>query len=567
MWDFNPVALVYFFAACISFIVSFLAWKMRPTKGALHFSIMMLAVAVWIVANLLELYHQDLAWKVFFLKIGYTGMAFAVYTWFLFVTVYTQYDSWLSKSVLVVLAIIPVFNIVNVLMAPSPNFVHLDYTIVEANGLMVLRTSYGGAFYLWTSYAYSAIIGGLILLILRLNNMPKSQRNQIYLFIPAILVIIIPNVLYIIERNPIYPYDPTPLSMAIAGILFLISIHRHKFFDVLPVAHSMIFANMKSAVVVVDSRDKVQELNPAAQQIFNANDSNVLALDVKELIPETKHILEEQGLKDFRSEIEIVRIKQTFELKVSSLSDSRGKYTGRVLLFFDITEKIKAINELDAYARTVAHDLKNPLNVILGHANLLEAACKSQDNKDLCVSLEGIQQGALHMNDIVDSLLLLAKVRSVDHVKLDILNINEILESVLFRFQANIQDKNAELVINSSLPNALGVSMWVEQVWTNLISNAIKYGGNCPKIEIDSYVKKEMAYFTVKDSGKGLTEEQQENVFVEFTRLPQHDTSIIGHGLGLSIVKRVVEKLGGQVGVESEPNKGSTFYFSLPVVK
>ncbi|MEW5960997.1 MAG: ATP-binding protein, partial [Chloroflexota bacterium] len=111
----------------------------------------------------------------------------------------------------------------------------------------------------------------------------------------------------------------------------------------------------------------------------------------------------------------------------------------------------------------------------------------------------------------------------------------------------------------------MGYAPWVEAVWTNYISNAIKYGGRPPHVELGAEVQPGgMVEFWIKDNGDGLSAEEQRRVFAPFTRLSQVSTE--GHGLGLSIVQRIVEKLGGQVGVKSEgkPGQGCTFSFFLP---
>ncbi len=120
---------------------------------------------------------------------------------------------------------------------------------------------------------------------------------------------------------------------------------------------------------------------------------------------------------------------------------------------------------------------------------------------------------------------------------------------------------------------ATGYGPWVEEVWANYINNALKYGGRPPRVELgadilpvpsteESKASKEMVRFWVRDNGHGLTPGEQEQLFALFERL--HQVHVEGHGLGLSIVRRIVEKLGGQVGVESKVGQGSVFYFTLP---
>jgi signal transduction histidine kinase len=118
------------------------------------------------------------------------------------------------------------------------------------------------------------------------------------------------------------------------------------------------------------------------------------------------------------------------------------------------------------------------------------------------------------------------------------------------------------VVVAECFPAAQGYGPWVEEVWYNYISNALKYGGEVPVVEIggteqeDGYIR-----FWLRDDGKGLTEDQQAKLFVPLARLEEH--RVKGHGLGLSIVRRIVEKLNGQVAIESQVGKGSTFSFTL----
>jgi two-component system sensor histidine kinase/response regulator len=111
---------------------------------------------------------------------------------------------------------------------------------------------------------------------------------------------------------------------------------------------------------------------------------------------------------------------------------------------------------------------------------------------------------------------------------------------------------------------AVGYAPWVEEIWVNYISNAIKYGANPPHIEIgaDPQTDGEVLRFWVRDHGPGLTPEQAAQLFTPFVQL--HQVKATGYGLGLSIVQRIAERLGGTVGVESQPGQGSLFFFTLP---
>jgi signal transduction histidine kinase len=128
-----------------------------------------------------------------------------------------------------------------------------------------------------------------------------------------------------------------------------------------------------------------------------------------------------------------------------------------------------------------------------------------------------------------------------------------------------IDECSAEITLPDSWPIALGYGPWVEEVWVNYLSNALKYGGQPPRIEVGATVQADgTVRFWVCDNGPGLASEEQARLFTPSTRFDQVRAK--GHGLGLSIVRRIVRKLGGQVGVESEIGQGSIFSFTLPGV-
>ncbi len=220
--------------------------------------------------------------------------------------------------------------------------------------------------------------------------------------------------------------------------------------------------------------------------------------------------------------------------------------------------------ELEAFAHTVAHDLKNPLNAINGYMDFfLEELASDLDAEGLEV-LQKVEQSGWKMVSIIDSLLLLASSRRGD-VVMEPLNMGEIVSQVQSRLGYMINEYQGDIVIPTQWPIAQGYAPWIEEVWTNYMSNALKYGGIPPRLELGaSHDGNSHLRFWVHDNGQGLSHEQQNQLFVPFTRIGQ--VRVEGHGLGLSIVQRIVEKCGGQVGVESEVDQGSRFYFTLPVV-
>ena len=220
--------------------------------------------------------------------------------------------------------------------------------------------------------------------------------------------------------------------------------------------------------------------------------------------------------------------------------------------------------ELDAFSHTVAHDLKNPLGTMIGFANLLYDDYPNITKEEFEKYINIIIQSGNKTQQIINSLLLFAKVRKED-IKIDEIDIKTIVDEAIKHYQSRITKTKAIIKLPNHWPSVMGNAAWIEEVWVNYISNAIKYGGNPPKIEIGwdkLNTENNTTRFWIRDNGNGIPKKEQNLLFKTFERLGNTKTK--GHGLGLSIVKRIINKIGGIVGVESEKGNGSLFFFTLP---
>ncbi|NJN93590.1 MAG: PAS domain S-box protein [Anaerolineales bacterium] len=208
-------------------------------------------------------------------------------------------------------------------------------------------------------------------------------------------------------------------------------------------------------------------------------------------------------------------------------------------------EQLQARNqELDAYARTVAHDLKNPIGTLTTMAQVLAEAYSTMPPEELGEYLQSMARSSQKANRIVEGLLLLAGVRQRT-VAIRSLNMANIVAETLASMADMIEAQQAEIITPSEWPTVLGYAPWLEEVWSNYISNGLKYGGQPPRLELGFKVQADgMARFWVKDNGPGLTAEAQAQLFTEFTQL--EPDRLDSYGLGLSIVRRIVERLGGK---------------------
>lgn len=221
--------------------------------------------------------------------------------------------------------------------------------------------------------------------------------------------------------------------------------------------------------------------------------------------------------------------------------------------------------ELDAFAHTVAHDLKNPLSAIVNLTELFleKYSANTPQDHDGIKTLQFIEKSARRTINIINALLTLSGVSRHTDVTLKPLNMSQIIEQVIQQLASMIEEYQGQIDLPDSWPVALGYAPWIEEIWINYLSNGLKYGGQPPLMALGAdTLDSGMIRFWVRDNGTGLSPDAIAQLFTPFTRL--HHKRAEGHGLGLSIVQQIVEKLGGEAGVESKLDQGSLFYFTLP---
>ena len=233
----------------------------------------------------------------------------------------------------------------------------------------------------------------------------------------------------------------------------------------------------------------------------------------------------------------------------------------------EILDREALIADLNAFSHTVAHDLKNPLTALTGYSFLLTTRLRDTQDTTTLHFLEVIDQTSSRMSRIIDGLLVLASVRQ-QVVVTKSLDMGKIIDEVESRIELMAFQHHAQIIKPNEWPVVMGYEPWIEEVWSNYISNAIKFGGTPPIIEIGSTPLPDgKIRFWVHDNGNGLSAEASASLFAAYSQRDRIEfIPVEGPGLSLSIVKRIIDRLDGEVGVESTniPGEGCTFSFTLP---
>ncbi len=280
---------------------------------------------------------------------------------------------------------------------------------------------------------------------------------------------------------------------------------------------------------------------------------------------EAYHAARESLFND-QADARLKTIQSLHDLQTARLERETAIHRGEALRR-KLEEHEQIIADLDAYAHHVAHDLKNPLSLIKASSELLmqnpadfdHAQIESLNNILFSASSKAVQ--------IVDTLLEVARLRRQEFAPKPV-DMYGVIEEVRSRLAETIQTRGALIEVRH-LPPALANAHWLEEVWVNLISNAVKYGGNPPVIRVSGVIEGAFVRYTIRDNGDGITAAEQRRLFTSFSRLERHKDSADGYGLGLHIVKTIINKLGGRVWIESEGvyGKGTAFHFTLRAVQ
>ena len=331
-----------------------------------------------------------------------------------------------------------------------------------------------------------------------------------------------------------------------------------------------IFNSMIEGVIAVDKKGRVASINPTIEKIFNISKKDAEGRYFLESIPNTdiSEIINSVFQKGELVSKEIYLtwpVHKVFQINALPIFE-KSQIIGCLVVIHDITEIRKLETMRRDFVTNVSHEFKTPLTSIKGFVEtLLEGALEDKEHSRQFLKI--IQDHAEQLNNLVGDLLSLSHIESRE-IKLEkeALNLKGLVDKVFLGFKAQLNKKSidaqnllsADLIVSADKDK-------LEQVFTNLIDNAIKFNKDSGSIKIYSEDLNDKIKITVEDSGVGIPEKHIPRIFERFYMVDKaRSKQLGGTGLGLSIVKHVIELHKGNVGVESAEGFGSKFFFTLP---
>ncbi|MHB1416336.1 MAG: sensor histidine kinase [Chloroflexota bacterium] len=343
------------------------------------------------------------------------------------------------------------------------------------------------------------------------------------------------------------------------------------------------FAAIADGIIVFDARGQVLRMNRSAEHLLGVSTAQFMAMSPAERVqrlrvatPEGQPVPTDRtplamalrGVMVVSSRCVVYRADGQAQHILNSaapIKDAQGMLLGAVLTMSDINQIVELERQRGEIISIVAHDLRQPLSIIQGQAELAEHALAVNNTALAKKSDEAILVSARRMNVMIENL--------VDSVRMEAgrlelrrqpINLGRFLTDLLQRASASLETDRVRISVPENVPLVSADSDRLERMMLNLLSNALKYSSPGAPVEVAVRPLGHDAQISVRDRGAGIAAEDLPHIFERFyrTKGPHVQESV---GLGLYITKTLVEAHGGRIWAESKPGKGSTFYFTLPL--
>lgn len=338
MWLLPVFISLLLIAALIETAVALYAWRQRLTAGASQLVMLMAASIVWTLAYGLALVSTSLSTKLLWLGVAHLGIALLPVLYLRFVIAYTRRAAWLWRWRGAPWFVIPIVTIALNWTNSAHGLYYQNVTVLQEGPFALLSVTRGPWLWVFVAYGYALLTTGILIFWRASRGESPLHRGRAAVMSVSALVPWIANVLQLFALHPLVPLDITPIALAFSGLAILWSMFHYRLFTLAPIACEYVVELMSDAVIMLNARNRIIDMNPAAQRLFALDGSSLFGEPVETVLtacPALMQACREPG----EQVLEVEWLHQTFEVKVSPLIGQESSINGRLLIWRDITRR------------------------------------------------------------------------------------------------------------------------------------------------------------------------------------------------------------------------------------
>ncbi|MDD3033987.1 MAG: histidine kinase N-terminal 7TM domain-containing protein [Bacteroidales bacterium] len=572
----NIFSILLLFTSFFITVLAIYSFKFRGTASGRYFFLLLFSVALFSFSYAFEIDSQRIFYKIFWLKASYLGLSTIAPLFLLFVLSFTGKEKYITPWLIGLIVVLPIFT----LLANYTNEMHhLYYTDIWVKdvGMFSVLVLIRGVLY-WPLIAYTTLFN-LIAVILLIDIIIKKRgsfRTQSVLILLSTLPPWFINALYLLRESP-DGVDFSAFGFMFTAIFISFALFNYHLLGFIPIALENVFSSMHDGVILLDSKNRIMNYNPAANCIFKSLGKEVIGENVNRLSKEQERLLvkiEEKNNEVFTFSMDNNNSLMYVQAKVMPIMDKRDMTIGQAVMLYDITEetisreKLRVSNETkDKLFSIVAHDLRGPMGNMMNLLTLINEQYDSMDTSEIKEMMKILDSQTQTTYRLIENLLYWSRsqlgqiVRTLQNVKVKTLisEVTDILSPSL-----NAKEISVELQIDEDVEVLADVEM-SRIVFRNILSNSVKYCNIGGVVTVSAHKKGNNIGIVIEDNGIGMSEAILASLFswTKERSVPGTNREP-GSRLGLILCKEFVEKQGGSISAESEYGKWSRFTVTLP---
>lgn len=334
-------AIALLVAATISAVVAWLSWQRRSAEGNKGLLITMVAATIWSLTYAIRWLSRDLDAQLFWLDATYFGVVVAPTAFLILALEYTNRKYLLTRRNLAILAIIPFLTLVFLWTDPSHGLFY--------NGMRTGEAILNGGIWFWINiiYSYLLILIASIILFQAALHSKQIYRQQTFIILVGMLLPAVSNLISMAGFSPFPGLDLTPFVFTLSGIFFMVGLFRFHLLEIVPIAHSQLVENLLDGVVVLDIKNRIVDINPAGQKMFNLT-TDIIGSSFHHIAADTPELTQLENnspVNKFEFQM-LANPPREFEVSLIPLTDHRGNSTGKLIILHDITEHKRAQEQI-----------------------------------------------------------------------------------------------------------------------------------------------------------------------------------------------------------------------------